>query len=311
MRNAQPSRLVQTLAKLVTPSKIVAVGLATLSLSLGQTTADNNLGITRVEGESWLNHLNRTIGNSAMGRSWSLGPPPGQKADGWRPRLSPAFADRPVTLHGSDLYRFNCRECHQETGQGVGREIKPLISPVRATSVELIMTQMKARGMELSRADAMLLAQQANTGLIQRLHKGGKNMPPLPQLRDPEIRSLFAYLRELAGVPGAEKQQVTYIEPTSFHIGELIVKSTCHICHNAAGENPTPQQLFDGMIPPLSSLTTRTGLPAFVRKVTKGAPIVMGTPKEEYRGRMPVFYYLTDDEVTSAYLYLSFYPPQS
>jgi hypothetical protein len=29
-----------------------------------------------------------------------------------------------------------------------------------------------------------------------------------------------------------------------------------------------------------------------------------------YRGRMPVFDYLTEDEVANAYLYLTLYPPQ-
>jgi hypothetical protein len=52
------------------------------------------------------------------------------------------------------------------------------------------------------------------------------------------------------------------------------------------------------------------GLPDFVRKVTKGAPIIMGTPPTSYRGRMSVFAYLSQDEAASAYLYLSRYPPR-
>ena len=91
---------------------------------------------------------------------------------------------------------------------------------------------------------------------------------------------------------------------------EHIVKSTCHVCHSSTGTNPTPQQIFEGAIPPLSALSTRVGLPAFVRKVTSGAPITMGTPPVQYRGRMPVFYYLTQDEASAAYMYLSAYPPK-
>jgi len=44
--------------------------------------------------------------------------------------------------------------------------------------------------------------------------------------------------------------------------------------------------------------------------VTTGAPITMGTPPALYRGRMPVFAYLTQDEAAAAYLYLMLYPPK-
>jgi hypothetical protein len=37
----------------------------------------------------------------------------------------------------------------------------------------------------------------------------------------------------------------------------------------------------------------------------------MGVALISYRGRMPVFDYLTDGEVSAAYGYLSSYPPQS
>jgi len=67
---------------------------------------------------------------------------------------------------------------------------------------------------------------------------------------------------------------------------------------------------MEGAIPPLSSLTTRTSLPGFVRKVTSGATIIMGTPPTPYRGRMPVFLYLSEDEAADAYMYLAVYPPQ-
>jgi hypothetical protein len=54
---------------------------------------------------------------------------------------------------------------------------------------------------------------------------------------------------------------------------------------------------------------TRVSLPEFVRKVTSGAPIIMGTPSASYRGRMPVFVYLSQDEAAAAYSYLLLYPP--
>jgi len=35
----------------------------------------------------------------------------------------------------------------------------------------------------------------------------------------------------------------------------------------------------------------------------------MGTPPMLYRGRMPVFYYLTEEEASDVYLYLTMHPP--
>jgi hypothetical protein len=92
-------------------------------------------------------------------------------------------------------------------------------------------------------------------------------------------------------------------------VGELIVKSTCHTCHDATGANPNAQQLENGAIPPLETLTTRVDQMELIRKVTSGAPITMGTPPTPHRGRMPVFYYLTKSEAADVYLYLTSYPP--
>jgi hypothetical protein len=133
-------------------------------------------------------------------------------------------------------------------------------------------------------------------------------MPP-PNLSEAEIRSLVPYLEQLSGIPGAERNQIT-VKESSYRVGEHIVKSTCHICHSATGPNPNPEQILGGAIPPLSALTRRVSLSEFVRKVTSGAPIVMGTPPASYRGRMPVFVYLSQDEAATGYLYLTRYPRQ-
>jgi len=170
------------------------------------------------------------------------------------------------------------------------------------------MERMKKVGMDMSRADAAVLANQSKATLLQRLHNGGTDMPPFPHLTEPEVRAILAYLNQLAGVPGAERQQAV-VEESPVRVGEHIVKSTCHICHNAAGPNPNPEQISQGAIPPLSTLTTRTNLPEFVRKVRSGAPIVMGTPALLCRGRMPVFYYLSENEAADVYMYLKRYRP--
>jgi mono/diheme cytochrome c family protein len=298
-------------SSIISMKNLVAI-FALAAPLFGQTVGNKDIPVTAVKGESWISHLHKRFSDTSMGKTWHSGPVapmPGEKSTGGEQRLSLGFAARTMTFRGSDVYRLNCRGCHAESGHGAPPEINSVIDPVRATSVEVIMARMKKAGMNMSRANATLLAKQSNTALLDRFHKGGQDMPPFPQLSEPEIRSLIAYLRQLAGVPGAEREQVE-INESPAHVGELIVKSTCHICHNAVGPNPNPQQILEGAIPPLSTLTTRTSLPDFVRKVTAGSPISMGATPIPYRGRMPVFDYLSEDEVANAYLYLTLYPPQ-
>ena len=282
-----------------------------VSSLLAQTNATQHTSVTAVEGESWISHLHKRFGETSMGRTSDLGPAPSsseKEAPPWQLNLSPGFPVSPVTLHGSDLFRLNCRGCHKESGRGAPPEINSVIDPVRATSVAVITAEMKAAGREMSQSEIAAMAKEAKVMLLQRLHVGGEHMLP-PVLSEAEIRSLVAYLEQLSGVPGAEKKQLA-VKESSYHVGEHIVKSTCHVCHNATGPNPSTQQILEGAIPPLATLTTRVGLPDFVRKVTKGAPITMGTPPTSYRGRMSVFVYLSQDEAAAAYMYLSRYPPR-
>jgi mono/diheme cytochrome c family protein len=169
-----------------------------------------------------------------------------------------------------------------------------------------MMERMKQRGMEIGSGAANEMAKQAQEALVQRLHNGGTDMPSFSYLSEDEDHALIEYLKQLSGVPGAKQMSIA-ASPT--RTGELVVKSTCNICHGATGLNPTAAQLEDGAIPPLQTLTTRTDESQFIRKVTSGAPILMGTPPTMHRGRMPVFYYLSADEVADAYLYLTTCPP--
>lgn len=266
-------------------------------------------------GQSWLNHLHRTLDETSMGKTGHLGPPPlssiqvSEKENSREVQeLTAGAAKRHLLLNGADLYRLNCRGCHGEFGLGAPPEINSVIDATRATYAAFTHDRLKQLGMETTRAEAATLAKGAKGALFERLHQGGVDMPPFPHLNDAEVRAIFEYLRELAEIPGAEKQQST-TEESPVRVGEHIVKSTCHTCHNAVGGNPGPDELMQGAIPALSTLTTRVSLPEFVRKVRYGAPILMGSPLLPYRGRMPVFYYLSENEVTDAYLYLKFYPP--
>ena len=270
----------------------------------------SNADVTAVTNESLLSHLNRSFGDTSMGKTGRLGPAPDAEGDSARTfsPIIPQPTAATVTLRGSDLYRLNCQACHGESGLGVPPEINSMISPIRATSPMLVRERMKKSGMDISNGDATKLAKESETALLERLHKGGKAMPAFPQLKGSDIRPLLAYLRELADMPGARSDQ-SAVKESHVRVGEFIVKSTCHICHSAVGPNPSPQGMLDGAIPPLSSLTRRKVQSDFIRKVTQGAPVLMGTPPMLYRGRMPVFYYLSEEEVADVYSYLSLYPP--
>jgi cytochrome c1 len=127
-----------------------------------------------------------------------------------------------VTLKGADLYRLKCQACHGTMGEGAPPEINSIINPVRATSATLILARMKQNGAAMSRKDAMALAIQSETALLDRLRKGGTNMPN-PSLREAEIRVLMPYLKQLAGLPA---KQIGIQEP-AVRVGE-------HLCGNSA-----------------------------------------------------------------------------
>lgn len=61
----------------------------------------------------------------------------------------------------------------------------------------------------MSRIDVTAVAKESKIILLQRLHNGGKNMPA-PTLSEAEIRSLVAYLEQLSGVPGAERNHLPW-----------------------------------------------------------------------------------------------------
>jgi mono/diheme cytochrome c family protein len=242
-----------------------------------------------------------------MGRTGLLGPPPSSHAV--PPYDYTERVTRPLTLTGADLYRLGCQSCHKADGSGAPPEINALLGPVQATSATVMERRMRERGRPISAAFARELASGSKKDLLNRLKNGGQKMPSFAYLTDGEVGALIGYLDLLAGVPGAGKPQ-TVTEP-AMRVGELLVKGTCHICHDATGHWPDPQELLQGSVPPIAGFTTEKTMSEVVRKVRHGTPVVMGSLQLPYRGRMPVFDYLSDDEVVSAYLYLVIYPPLS
>ena len=232
------------------PLTTIAVVLLATSL-FGQTPDNSGATVTATTGDSWIRLLHKPFSETSMAKTWNLGPAPprpGEEGPSWQLELTPSYTSRPVTLHGSDLYRLSCRGCHGAAGYGAPSEINSVIGPVQATSVEGTMERMKKAGREMSRSDVTAVAKESKVLLLQRLHAGGEHMPP-PTLSEAEIRALIPYLRQLSDVPGAEKDQIALNE-SSYRIGEHIVKSTCHICHSATGSSPDAKQIMDGAIPP-------------------------------------------------------------
>jgi mono/diheme cytochrome c family protein len=291
----------------------VAIGLAVLAASgpgLGvaqpQSGAGAGFEITPVEGPSWLKHLGLSRQKTAMGQMSSTG---GRRSaagsPAWGLSSFPETLTQPFTVTGADLYRIDCQSCHGIGGAGAPPEIRSLLDAVRATSPVLARAQLAKRGVELDPKSIRQMTSQAEASLLERLSKGGQKMPPFRHLRGSEVRALLAYLRTLAGVPGASDRQVQLTEPAA-RVGEHLVKGTCFICHDATGPGRDAMTASSGVIPSLASFLDQEPVNVVVHKVLEGAPApsMLGL-----HGEMPVFSYLTAEEVSAAYIYLMTYPP--
>ena len=221
--------------------------------------------------------------------------------------MAPQPIGGPLLLTGKDLYRLSCQSCHRGDGGGAPPEILPVTSLARATSKAFFREKMKERGLPVDEVQLAQNTAQAETSLRDRILKGGEKMPPFPQLDRAETESLIAYIKELSGVAAPGPPRPPLREPVA-RVGELLVKGTCHICHDAAA-TPTALEFragYGNSPPPLSFFTEQRTSPQVIRKVREGLiePSVSAS-----RGRMPVFDYLTPQEVTAAYLYLLVEPP--
>jgi mono/diheme cytochrome c family protein len=169
--------------------------------------------------------------------------------------------------------------------------------------------RMKAMGRPADPALIRQLTSDTEADLRKRLKVGGHKMPSFIHLSDEEIQVLRPYLDEMAGVPGAGRQQRDITEP-AVRVGELIVKGTCHICHDATGPDNEPTTVLSNVIPSLATIARQKTLGQIVHKIREGAPVPLGSGGVMSRGRMPVFSYLTEAEMAAAHLYLITYPPK-
>jgi mono/diheme cytochrome c family protein len=246
--------------------------------------------VTPVSGQSWIHKLGVDYRDTSLGRgSGRYGPNPTDIATNRKPlqvTLGPT-----VTVTGEDLYRMSCEACHRAQGTGAPPEIKSVLPVVQGSTLQ----EMKGK---VTRDD-----------LYTRIEKGGQKMPSRGHLTRADIDVLYAYLTTLADAKDGKNANVKETVSAD-RLGEFVVKGTCTICHDATGARPSDKAMLDGAIPSLASLMTDKSIVEFVNKVERGAPAVMGDPAVPHRGRMPVFFYLNDNEIAAAYKYLHAYPPK-
>ena len=274
---------------------------------------------TPVRGPSWLEHLGAELDDTHLGKMGGDGPPPANLRETMPSVEGESAENEPFTLRGRDLYRLSCESCHGPDGRGAPPEINSLLAPVRATSAALLEARLRKQGRRLPPGMAQQLAADAEKSLRDRIANGGKRMPAFPQLTGGEIVALESYLETLAQVPAAERLPPAEVTLSAARVGELLVKGTCHICHPATGPSPNHMMMYmRGVIPSLASLPEQRSASAVVAKVREGR-MTMGGGMMGGRGmmggggmmgRMPVFSYLTDEEVVAAYLFVSAYPPR-
>jgi mono/diheme cytochrome c family protein len=274
-----------------------------------RSTVMSTVAITPVEGPSTLHHLGLTIEESSMGWAgqWSAPLVTAQSAAEATLRSEPAGG--PFVLTGADLYRISCRACHKADGTGAPPEVHSLVGPVRSASVQWMTADMKARGRDLGAAFVKQLTSATEADLRTRLRQGGHNMPSFDQISQQEYAVLRPYLDQLAGVPNPKPGRRSITEPAD-RVGELVVKGTCHICHDATQTTQRPTTVMNGVIPALASFPSGKTGGDFVHKVKVGAQVPLSAGGVMSRGRMPVFDYLTEPEVASAYSYLMTYRPR-
>lgn len=258
-----------------------------------QSTFDEAL-ISPTGGLSWLNHRQILFEQSCFGRAGRSG---GSARPGDR-------ASDGSGLTGGDLYRYSCQSCHRADGTGCGSEIKPLLDPVRGSHPSGVQASMEERGITLPEEMASALAAQNKAALLDRLQHGGEKMPSFAFLTLGERDQLIDYLWSLSGVTEKDDHNEKPISVSRLRVGELIVKGTCHVCHNARDPGLYQGSWRNRQIPSLETIRRDRTVQEFVRKVREGT-----LNERERRGQMPVFSYLSEAEVLSAFIYLVGYSP--
>jgi mono/diheme cytochrome c family protein len=291
------------------------------------TSLQGPTDVSPVNGPSWLIRLGLSTDTSSLGLMGgtraaletgrreplpSLPSSPDRIADRfWRVfRSSRPSEDSntPFVLAGADLYRLSCQSCHGPDGLGSPPEINSLLDPVQGTSMALLEQRLKERNRPVDDAFVKEVVAGAEHDLRQRLAEGGKKMAPFKHLRKDETQALIDYLKTLAAVPEASRIHPFVTEP-AVRVGEQLVKGTCHICHDATGPRRDRMAIMMGAaVPSLASLATDYSMEEIVAKVRRGSSRMMTRRKRS--AKMPVFPYLTVEELAASVVYLAAYPPK-
>jgi cytochrome c5 len=302
VRRFRPS----TLKGLVAAAALFTLALPGIAQKLPFPNVGEDPSVTPVAGPSWLTHLGLPLSRTSLGQaSGRYGPPPDKPRES---RAESLGLRRTIDLNGADLYRLNCQACHGESGRGTPPEIKSLLGPVQGSSRALVQQHLQAEHDARAAVDSKDASTRSRMAIVARLHKGGTRMPPRDYLQEADTRVLFTYLMALAKAPDTQHPVVRTVSWA--RLGELTVKGTCHICHDAVGPRPSGTAMLHGAIPSLQSLVQTKLVADFVHKARDGDSARMGDLELLHRGRMPVFYYLKDEEIAAACLYLATYPPK-
>lgn len=274
--------------------------------------SDNPIG--SLQGPSWLKHLGLSVSQTQMGKMGGTSPSAeSAPADPGKPTLKSSVVHFLTTFHsgpeqaspllnekfmvtGSDLYRWNCQGCHGPEGKGAPPEINPIIGPVQGTSAVLTKKRMEARGIDADDDMVNQMTELAVTSLRDRLQHGGKNMPAFSYLRTDEVEALLGYLEKLAGVPATKRDGLLVAESIS-SVGVHIARGTCHICHDATGQE-TGRMVMHGGIPSIASIGRERSLSAVVHQVQFGSCSMMKMMSNEL---MPAYPYLSEEEIAAVY----------
>jgi mono/diheme cytochrome c family protein len=311
---------------------VLLLSTSTPALALAQTAppapAASPGTAQPLSGPSILRGLALTVEMSPLGRLGGDGPPrsslPQAFVDSVRKALTQAgFRDEAALqnlratfpVSGADIYRLNCRSCHGPTGSGKPPAIASIIGLARALSPAQHEAAVKAAGAEPKPQLAQQLALHAEAVLRERLAKGGvkpklpylETMPPFAYLSEQEVVALADYLKQLGGVAG-KGAAVQKVNQSAMRIGEQVVRGTCRVCHDATGMSGGHAMMMAGLVPALANLPEQMSLDGVVHKVRHGWTSMVGMASPA--SRMPIFAYLSDEEVAAAYLYLAYLPPQ-
>ena len=280
-------------------SGFLVLGGASL-ICAGQSLSSDEW-VSPIEGKSLLGRMGRQVDRSSLGRNGLLSSRVRSALVARSPSTGVGrWLTKGFELDGEDLYRINCRSCHRAGGEGLPPEVSPILDPVRASSPEQIEAQMASRGRKMSRALAERMAARAQLAIRHRLEEGGEVMAPFSHLQPPEVDALLEHLEALAGVAetGATRSGV---QQDAARVGEHVAKAICHICHDAVRG---VRRGDDSDLPALAEIPLRYSIADVVQKVRRGT-----VGQARTRGRMPLFPYLTEEEIAAAYVYLSAFPP--